>query len=72
MGNNFEPHLIVRLMPAVYLREKLPRNAITDEASAVAHAGQRAKHHHRKVCLSFEELKTYWFNEQGLYFKVEA
>ena len=69
MGNSFEPHLIVRLMPAAYKRKKLPPEC---EASAVEYASQRAKHHNRKICLAFDEFITSWFNEQGLYFKVAA
>ena len=59
MKNNFEPHLVVRMMPAAYLREKLPPEALFDEASAVAYAGRRAKHHNRKVCLAFDESGTF-------------
>ena len=71
MSNNFEPYLIARVMPAAYLKEKLPSDC-NNEASAVAYASQHAKHHSRKVCLAFDELVTYWFDEQGLYFKVAA
>ena len=45
MKNNFEPYLVVRMMPAAYLSEKLPPKAIFDEASAVAYAGRRAINH---------------------------
>ena len=72
MANNFEPHLIVRLMPAAYKREKLPPEVISDEATAIEYGSQRAKHYSRKGCLALDEVTTFWFNEQGLYFEVAA
>ena len=71
MSNKFEPHVIIRLLPAVYKRESLPPEC-ADEASAIEFAIERALHWNRKVCLVFSEVVTFWVDKSGQHFRVVA
>jgi hypothetical protein len=59
-----KPYLVVRLMPAVYMREELPFE-LADEQSATAFAIERATNWQKKACLVWSDQVTVWISERG-------
>ena len=71
-ANSFQPHLIVRLIPAAYKRELIP-SAVQSEEEAIEFAIDRSKHWDRKVCLSWEEEMLIWIRpDRKDWFKTQG
>jgi hypothetical protein len=67
-----QPHLVVRLMAAVYSRLAVP-SEITTMDEAEVWASKIAKENRRKCCLVWSRRISCWFSEDGtLFSKTEA
>lgn len=56
--------LIVRIIPAVYLKREIPED-IADRETAIEFAKKIAKTEVRKVCLVISRRESAWINEEG-------
>lgn len=63
------PHLVIRLLAAVYLTKKLPEDIQTVE-EAEQYAGGMARHWHRKCCLVLSRRVSVWLSENGDIYNV--
>ena len=58
------PHLVVRLIPAVYKSEPLPGSVTTLE-EAEAFAAETARQWNRRACLTWSRRLSVWFGSEG-------
>jgi len=62
-------YLIIRLSPAVYPQQKLPRGI--DELTALTLARARARSIRRRCCLNTPDGTNYWLDEAGTVSQVD-
>ena len=69
MANPVTPHVVVRLLAAVHLKEEVPEDATVEEM--LEFAREMARERRMKCCLVYSHWLRFWIQEDGTWYRDE-